>query len=89
MPYGDEIEPSDRFEYDDNEFDEGTAIGTKTYGNTNVYQPPVYKTEKLGMPPVEFNRIFKEDRPQMISDFEEQLVLERDEWKSMQKKIDS
>lgn len=87
MPYGDEIEPSDRFEYDDNEFDEGTAIGAKTYAKTNVFQPPVYKAERMQMPPVEFNKIFNEDR--LISDFEDQLVLERDEWKSMQNKIDS
>lgn len=100
MPYEDEIEPSETFEDDANDLDEGTVIGTKTYPN---YQQPVdpyekisprmkvNKAERLEKPPVEFNKIFKEDRPPMISDIEDQPELDnsRDEWKTIQKKIDS
>jgi len=104
LPYEDEIEPSETFEDDANDLDEGTVIGTKTYSNNNLYQQPVVdpyekisprmkvnKAERLEKPPVEFNKIFKEDRPPMISDIEDQPELDnsRDEWKTIQKKIDS
>jgi hypothetical protein len=105
LPYEDEIEPSETFDDDANDLDEGTVIGTKTYTNTNVYQQPlidpyekisprmkVNKAERLEkQAPVEFNKIFKEDRPPMISDIEDQPDLDnsRDEWKTIQKKIDS
>lgn len=112
LPYEDEIEPSETFEDDANDLDEGTVIGTKTYANTNVYQQPMVDPyEKISprmkvnkashgfevvqrhekQAPVEFNKIFKEDRPPMISDIEDlpELHNSRDEWKTIQKKIDS
>lgn len=96
-PYEDEIEPSETFEDDANDLDEGTVIGTKTYPQPYYQQPVVDPYDKISprmkvnKAPAEFNKIFKEDRPPMISDIEDQPELDnsRDEWKTIQKKIDS